>query len=366
MQPFHVPPQAPPQPPARKSSTLALIALALAIAGTVVFPLLALIITLGLKGNRTFGIELTGAVGSLALGAISIIASAVLAIVSLVQKRNGAWAAIVSLVLGVLSIPIGLVSGFFSFLFMAEPLHGRPVRVGNVTRRTPTARGRGWAADGPSPAVEDLPWPLRRELAEAWRADAALEHASIAAFGTLALDLVALGAPPALLQRTHEAALDEVAHARDCFALASAYGGEPVTAAPFPEVAMPRMRESKSARLRRVAIESAIDGCLGEGTAADAARVASQCAEDPAVAEVLGRIARDEQRHADLAWDILAWCLEQDPALLEPVREAVARSRAPRVERDLPKHGRVGSDVWAASHERVRRALEARLDTVES
>lgn len=84
MQPFHVPPQAPPQPPARKSSTLALIALALAIAGTVVFPLLALIITLGLKGNRTFGIELTGAVGSLALGAISIIASAVLAIVSLV------------------------------------------------------------------------------------------------------------------------------------------------------------------------------------------------------------------------------------------------------------------------------------------
>ncbi len=354
MQPFQPSFRYTPQPPPRKSSTLAILALVLAIVGIGPCPFLALVVMIVAK--RQPDAALVGLVAALGVGGLCILGSAILAIVSLVQQRGGAWAAITSLVLSGIASILSL-----ALLTSGGPVHGRPIRVAKVPRRTPTARGRGWSADGPAPAVEDLPWSLRRELAEAWRTDAALEHASIAAFGALALDLVALGAPPSLLERTHEAALDEVAHARDCFALASAYGGEPVTAAPFPEVAAPRMRESKSARLRRVAIESAIDGCLGEGTAADAARVASERAEDPAVAEVLRKIARDEQRHADLAWDILAWCLEQNPALLEPVKEALGRARAPRVGRDLSKHGRVGDEVWAASHERVRRALEERL-----
>jgi hypothetical protein len=40
------------------------------------------------------------------------------------------------------------------------------------------------------------------------------------------LELLALGAPAELVEKAHVAALDEIEHARICFALASAYGGE--------------------------------------------------------------------------------------------------------------------------------------------
>lgn len=50
---------------------------------------------------------------------------------------------------------------------------------------------------------------------EWWSLAAQQEHASIASFSKFSLELMAVGAPAALLVRAHEAALDEINHARD-------------------------------------------------------------------------------------------------------------------------------------------------------
>ena len=65
-------------------------------------------------------------------------------------------------------------------------------------------------------------------LAAAWLEIAQLEHASIAAFASLSLRLLAAGAPAELVTASHRAALDEVEHARIAFELASVYGGRRV------------------------------------------------------------------------------------------------------------------------------------------
>lgn len=59
----------------------------------------------------------------------------------------------------------------------------------------------------------------RSALASRWLDSALLEHASIASFARFSLHLLAVGAPPELLERTQRAALDEIEHARLAFAI---------------------------------------------------------------------------------------------------------------------------------------------------
>ena len=66
----------------------------------------------------------------------------------------------------------------------------------------------------------------RAVLAEHWTQEAAFEHASIASFARLTLDLLSVGAPPDLLDAAR-ATLDEIEHARITFALATATAGSP-------------------------------------------------------------------------------------------------------------------------------------------
>jgi hypothetical protein len=61
-----------------------------------------------------------------------------------------------------------------------------------------------------------------------------------------------------------------------------------------------------------VAAESLIDGCLNEGAAA---LLLHRLAEHaiPSLSVSLTTTAFDEEAHAELAWDILAWCYQTDP-----------------------------------------------------
>ena len=72
-------------------------------------------------------------------------------------------------------------------------------------------------------------------LADQWRENGKTEHASVAAFARLTLDLMALGAPPALIADVQKDALDEIRHAELCFSLAHALDGQPVSPAAFGE-----------------------------------------------------------------------------------------------------------------------------------
>ncbi len=179
---------------------------------------------------------------------------------------------------------------------------GRPARVGGAPRVAEVASRGEWSARvAPAPPPDEA---TRRAAAEAWLHAARDEHASIAAFGALSLQLLALGAPPELLADCHAAALDEIRHARLCFELASRYAGRALGPAAFgdaPRVGGPTTREA-------LARETFADGCVNETIAALEARRAAAHAE-PALAAVLAGIADDEERHAELAWRIVAWCL---------------------------------------------------------
>ena len=179
---------------------------------------------------------------------------------------------------------------------------GRPARVDGDPRFAPLQAGTAWHAPITTQTRD-------ARLAAKWLEAARMEHASIAAFSATSLRLMALGAPPELIAATHRAALDEIEHARAAFALAAAYGGEAVSPGALDMDASPMT-------LRELAIETFVDGCVGETIAALEAACEAEIEQDPAVAEVLAKIAEDETRHAQLAWQIVAWCVKQDRSIL--------------------------------------------------
>jgi hypothetical protein len=169
-----------------------------------------------------------------------------------------------------------------------------------------------------------------------------MEHASIAAFARFTLHLLALGAPPELVQASQEALGDKTEHARLAFGLASAFAGDPVAPGPL-------------------AIDGALDGfdlgdflatliregCIGETVAAIEAREALEHVTDPAVRAVLETIARDDLRHAALAWQALGWVVASGRAdrelvygeVLRAVREVRARSQPAAEDPSLQAFG---------------------------
>ncbi|MFO0619248.1 MAG: ferritin-like domain-containing protein [Polyangiaceae bacterium] len=186
---------------------------------------------------------------------------------------------------------------------------------------------------GPRPSVTGLSAEERDELARAWRRDALLEHASIASFARFALDLLALGAPADLVADAHRAALDEIAHAELCFALASAYDGAPTDPGLLRVVGG---EEARANDLIALAVSTFEEGCIGETAAALVAAEQLGRASDSAVRAALTRIAEDESRHAELAWRTLAWAVraggrEVVGALVGALDRATSRS-APAVE----------------------------------
>jgi hypothetical protein len=146
----------------------------------------------------------------------------------------------------------------------------------------------------------------------------AAARASIASFARFALDLLAVGAPAELVVAAQRAMGEEVVHARLAFGLASRYGGVAVGPGPLAQPpAQPRT-------LEEIVVAAVVEGCVGETIAAARAEHARQAARDEAVAGVLAVIARDERRHAQLAWRFVSWAVRRHPALQRAVARAFA------------------------------------------
>ena len=152
----------------------------------------------------------------------------------------------------------------------------------------------------------------------AWLDAAALEHASVATFARLSLELLALGSPPSLVADAHAAAQDEIRHATSSYAIASTLGAHVVGPGALAAGAAPLAAPT----LERIASEALLDGCFGETLASLMAAEGAARAEDPALQRVLDGIAEDEARHAELAWRILAWALASSPSTVAPALEA--------------------------------------------
>ncbi len=160
-------------------------------------------------------------------------------------------------------------------------------------------------------AIAELGSEERAARAEHWTREAAFEHASIASFAQLTLDLLAAGAPPALLAGAQRAALDEIEHAQIAFALATAYGsGAPV--GPGALVASPSPAACSS--LAKLARATFLDACIGESVASAMLAERARTERDPALAPLLSKMSQDEERHAELAWRIVAWALRSGDA----------------------------------------------------
>jgi hypothetical protein len=229
-----------------------------------------------------------------------------------------------------------------------EYCSGRPLREDGEHLVAQVRAGDEWSVSLARCEGEIDP-ATRRALAEAWLADALAEHASIAAFARVTLELMAHGAPPDLLRATQSAALDEIDHARRCFALAGRYGGSPVEPGRI-ETPPPRAGD-----LARLAVDTFVEGCVGETIAALVAERALTRAVDPEVRSSLAQIADDEARHAALAWRTLAWAIERGG---DPVRAALRQAGRALVDRTNPSSSAQPMEIDAALW-----AAHGRLDT---
>lgn len=247
---------------------------------------------------------------------------------------------------------------------------GRPFLIEGVARTAPAIRRGDWSADT-HPSLAGLSAAARAALAEAWSADAAAEHASVAAFARFALQLLAVGAPSALVEGAQRAMADEISHARVCFALAGAYAGHPMGPG-----RLDMSRALGDEDLAAVAAATVLEGCVGETLAALAAQVAAERARDASVRAALRQIADDEARHARLAWRFVQWALTHGPGVRAAVSAAFAAAlREPPQVQPWPAgaeptamrdHGRLPPEEQAglfhdALHDVIAPAAEALL-----
>ena len=203
-------------------------------------------------------------------------------------------------------------------------IEGRPLRRRNGRlRRARSRRGHGRLTDRQSLSLAAAE---RAALADYWRNQGELEHASVVAFNDLAHRLAQVDAPDELLRRTLRAADQEANHAHLCFELAGRYLGETVQAGRLRRPR--RMPRSRTAELTQLAVEALRDGVLNEGYAAWLAVGKAERATDHRVRDTMQVIARDEAQHAALSADVLAWCISEGG---EVVVDAVIAA-----ERELP------------------------------
>lgn len=159
--------------------------------------------------------------------------------------------------------------------------------------------------------------PSSREiLGRAWTESALSEHASVASFARLVLELLALGAPAELVRDAQQALSDEIEHAALSFGLASALFETELGPGPLDVGAAP----PRSVDPIAFATATVLEGCVNETVSACLALAERDGATVPAVRSALERIAQDEVRHAALSWRIVTWLVQRNG---EPVREAV-------------------------------------------
>lgn len=244
---------------------------------------------------------------------------------------------------------------------------GRPLRRGDGERASVAGawsfgdeRNRRSSADG-------------KCASDTWTRRACLEWASVPAFCELARQLEVCGAPAELVTRARAAAQDELRHAALSAEIAAAIG-QPYGLSLDPPVVKERAPATGRDGLVRLAVESFVDGCLGEGTAAAIAAREADLAGSPPIAGALRTIAADERRHADLGWAIVEWAAAASPADIGPaLRRAtdVTRSASHAAPADQADHalGRWGilAGKEAATLRRGQESdCQARLDGLTS
>ena len=275
----------------------------------------------------------------LALATFAAVAGIALALQTSIQlSRIGPVVRPGGFVMSVASIPLGVVTAAIGGLLgtlvsLVQMTRGRQLRSLGRVELPPVESGSEWLSPehAANDAKADAGAAELSNVADAWRENGRTEHASVAAFAKLSMELVALGAPPSLIEAAHKDALDEMRHTELCFSLARDLDGHASGPGAFPAA---RSRSfpfaPKSVRLAHLAVESLIDGALNEGISVRVVAELSREKTDPRVKVVLEAIARDEGRHAAHGFAVVRWCVEEGGY---PVRAALFGALAALPER---------------------------------
>ncbi|WP_052351079.1 ferritin-like domain-containing protein [Myxococcus stipitatus] len=213
------------------------------------------------------------------------------------------------------------------------PLHTCTVRpLPDTTRVDLVCHYLTCSNDGRRPeGLQDVRPEESCELGMLFAHAAWLEAASVPAFLRLADELRAHGAPERLIQAARRSAADEVRHTRVMRELAHRHG------ATMPEV---DLAPFQSRDLEAMCLENATEGCVREAYGALVAGWQARTANDEEVRQAMTAIARDELRHAELAWAVDDWATERLPpearARLREAREEALLHLRNEVERHAP------------------------------
>lgn len=251
---------------------------------------------------------------------------------------------------------MALVGALMTLMSTSAFSRGRQLRRFGRILLPPVSPGAAWAEEPMSVSVD----PSAKEgLAAQWRENGRTEHASVAAFARLTLDLMALGAPPSLIEASQRDALDEVRHTELCFSLARALDGKSESPGAFPAASRARtLPPTRPLALSALAVDSLIDGALHEGVSARViARLAKRC-EEPRIRAILKEIAADEGRHAAHGWDVVEWCLAEGGRPVAEALRGALRALPEGVHSDLPAAAEEGAWERWGIHGRALEAAE--------
>ena len=225
----------------------------------------------------------------------------------------------------------------------------------------------GWSvaglADGPISrrgllADDGVDGETRSALASAWLDSARAAHGALAASTQRALDLVSLQAPPELVTRAHEDALDEIRRVKSCLGVARAIDGRsaPSLGAPARR-ALPR---SRAAALALLAAEIVVDAALVECRASRMNAKLARRTTDRAIRAALEEIAASEARRLPHLWAVVRWCVAEGGGAVEHALRALV-GRWPPPRRDLPPEALDGGwERWGIAGAALERQEHAR------
>lgn len=289
--------------------------------------------------------------GWLGLTAIALMGSL---IAPFFAPRGHRMMAVVSMIASWFVILVQVYEGLSNFSIQ----RGRQLFVRSLGRRR---------AVRPERAIPEAASSQRERAARRWVDNGDSEWVSVAAFSKLSLDLLAVGAPTALVRACHESALEEVRHTELCFELAARLDPRLARHATTQRVPDLERVASQKPTLASLAVDSLVQGAYLEEVSGRVAARLALVASDPEVRATLETIHRDEHRHAEHAWSILAFCIEAGG---EEVRAALAShmplvNAAPNgLDDDLESLGIISPALQEAANKEVRHEVARRLSTL--
>jgi hypothetical protein len=264
---------------------------------------------------------------------------------------------------GLVMLAVGACLAFFATYGFSR---GRQLRRLGRVMLPRVVEGHAWSHTKVSVVA---PAPAPADLAAQWRENGRTEHASVAAFARLTLDLVALGAPPHLISASQADAIDEVRHAELCFSLARSLDGRAEDPGPFPAAHRARtLPPTRTLGLATLAVDSLVDGALHEGVSARVIAKLAKRSDVPAIRGVMKEIAADEGRHSAHGWDVVEWCLHEGKAPVASALLGALRTLPARMRVSVPEAARDGAwEPWGIHGDALAQQeyAEARAALVE-